>query len=275
MSNCREPEIEPISSISDSFTHLERVLTKTLLFAVVIWLQAAPDVARSQQFYGDNQWVAPHGVATLVAVAGAEYSQFIATAALIPEWEFNLSLVHNYDDPLTGASSYNSGGFYIKRRLRQNDAETAGYAIMAGTGLWPEHIVQGNVSSAGESWWANLVATYSFLDDRVLLDVLPGFVVDQDRQRTGEQAWGFTYGSRVAIYDVVPRSAIVAEVFGTAGEAFAEPSYRFGVRWEATKFVTALTYSDAFDGSSGAGLELGFVYFTDARLCSRACRERN
>ena len=272
MGICNKLGLDPISG---SFTPLKQVLTKSLLMAVLVWLQAAPDVARSQQFYGDNQWVAPHGVATLVGVAGAEYSQFIATAALIPDWEFNLGFVHNYDDPLNDSSSYNSGTFYIKRRLRQNDAETAGYAIVAGTGLWPEHIVQGNASSAGESWWANLNATYSFLDDRVLLDVLPGFVVDQDWKRSGEQAWGFTYGSRVAIYNVVPRSAIVAEVFGTAGEAFAEPSYRFGVRWEATKFVTALTYSDAFDGSGGAGLELGFMYFTDARLCSRACRERN
>lgn len=245
-----------------------KAVPSLLLLAMLV----APASADAQQFYGDNQWVAPHGVATLVGIAGTEYSQFIATAALIPEWEFNLSFVRTYDDPLTDSSSFNSGSFYIKRRLQQNDAETTGYAIMAGTGLWPEHIVQGSVSAAGESWWANLNATYSFLGDRVLLDVLPGFVVDLDRERSGERAWGFTYGSRVAIYDVVPELALVGEVFGTTGEAYVEPSYRAGLRWESPKLVVALTYTDAFDGSAGGGLELGFMYFTEPRFCFGGCR---
>ena len=249
-----------------------RVLVKALPALALIWLMALPDAARAQQFYGDNQWVAPHGVATLVGIAGSEYSQVIATAALVPEWEFNLSFVHNYDDPVTGSSSYNSGSFYVKHRLSQNKSETAGYAIMAGTGRWPEHIVQGNKSSAGESWWANLNATYAFLDDKVLLDILPGFVLDTDRERSGDNAWGFTYGSRVAIYDVIPKMAIVAEVFGTTGEAYVEPSYRAGLRWESTKLVVALTYTDAFDGSAGGGVELGFMYFTEPRFCFGGCR---
>jgi hypothetical protein len=246
---------------------------KLVVLMALAGLLTPLDSANAQQFYGDNQWVAPHGVATLVGIAASEYSQVIATAALVPEWEFNLSLTYTYDDPLTGSSSYNSGSFYIKRRLSQNEAETAGYAIMAGTGLWPEHIVDGNVSSAGKSWWANLNATYSFLDDNVLLDVLPGFVVNFDSDRRGEEEWGFTYGSRVAIYDVIPRSAIVAEVFGTAGEAFAEPSYRAGLRWESDKLIIALTYTDAFDGSAGGGVELGFMYLTEPRFCFGGCSQ--
>jgi hypothetical protein len=246
---------------------------KLVALIALAGLLVSPNSATAQQFYGDNQWVAPHGVATVVGIAATEYSQVIATAALLPEWEFNLSLVYTYDDPLTRSSSYNSGSLYIKRRLSQNDAETTGYAIMAGTGLWPEHIVDGNVSGAGESWWANLNASYSFLDNNVLLDVLPGFVVDLDRERSGEEAWGFTYGSRVAIYGVVPRSAIVAEVFGTTGEAYTEPAYRAGLRWESTKLIVALTYTDAFDGSAGGGLELGFMYFTEPRFCFGRCSQ--
>ena len=245
---------------------LPQAQMNVLLCILLACLSGGADQAEAQQFYGDNQWVAPHGIATLVGIAATEYSQFIATAALIPEWEFNLSVLYTNDDPLTRSSSYNTGSFYIKRRLSQNEGETAGYAIMAGTGLWPEHIVEGNVSSAGESWWANLNATYSFLADDVLLDVLPGVVVDLDRERSGEQAWGFTYGSRVAIYGLVPHSTIVAEAFGTTGEAFVEPSYRAGLRWESSKLVVALTYTDAFDGSAGGGLELGFMYFTEPRI---------
>lgn len=264
---------KPMTVYNSSISLLPKAVANALLFVFLASLVTVPDEARAQQFYGDNQWVAPHGVATLVGIAGTEYSQAIATAALIPEWEFNLSFVHTYDDPLTESSSYNSGSFYVKHRLSQNDRETAGYAIMAGTGLWPEHIVQGKVSGAGESWWANLNATYSFLDDSVLLDVLPGFVVDLDRERGGETAWGFTYGSRVAIYDLIPQSAIVAEVFGTTGEASTEPSYRAGLRWESPKLIVALTYTDAFDGSAGEGVELGFMYFTEPRFCFGGCRK--
>ena len=249
-----------------------RATAKVMLPLVLGILLVAPDAAHAQQFYGDNQWVAPHGVATLVGNVATEYSQAIATVALIPEWEFNLSWMNTYDNPLTGSSSYDSYNFWVKRRLSENEAETAGYAFMAGTGLWPEHIVDGNASSAGESWWANFVATYAFLDDTVLLDVLPGFILDTDRKQSGESAWGFTYGSRVAWYGVIPRSAIVAEVFGTAGEAFTEPSYRAGVRWESPKVIVTLTYTEAFDGSSSGGAELGLIYFTEPRFCFGGCR---
>ena len=249
-----------------------RAVAKILLPVFLGVLLATPDAVQAQQFYGDNQWVAPHGVATLTGVVATEYIQGIATIALVPEWEFNLGYVHTYDDPLTNSSSFDTANIWVKRRLSENEAGTAGYAIVAGTGLWPEHIIDGNVSGAGESWWANLNATYAFLDNTVLLDVLPGFVLDTDRKRSGENAWGFTYGSRVAWYGVIPQSAIVAEVFGTAGEAFAEPSYRAGVRWESSKLIVTLTYTDAFDGSTGGGTELGFSYFTEPRFCFGGCR---
>ena len=111
------------------------------------------------------------------------------------------------------------------------------------------------VTQAFDSYFSTLTATYAWNDDRFRLDVLPGFTANLDQGDTGETAWGFTYTSRLAIYDVIPQSAIVAEVFGTAGEAYAPPSYRAGVRWEGKKWVVAGTYSDAFDGSGGAGLK--------------------
>lgn len=228
--------------------------------------------AHAQQYSSDNQWVAPHGVATLIGTAGEEYSQAFFTAALIQEWEFNVQLTHYYDDPEGQSGSYTATNLYAKRRLQQNDNETAGYAILAGTGIFPEHLAQNEVSAAFESWWAQGVATYSFNDDQITLDILPGFLVNLDQGATGETAWGFTYMSRLAVYGVIPQSALVAEVFGTTGEAFSEPGYRGGVRWESPKWIWALTYSDAFDGSGGAGLELGFMYFTDPRFCFGGCR---
>jgi hypothetical protein len=248
--------------------HIARLLQ---ILVLACWAEGVT----AQQFAGDNQWVAPHGVATLVATAGEEYSQLMAVAALLPEWEFNLQLTHNYDDPRDDSGSYTATNIYFKRRLKQSEDEKSGYAVLFGTGLFPEHREQGQVSNALTSWWATGVATYKLdRDGQVLLDVLPGIAVNTDPDNSDDTSWGFTYTSRLAVYGLIPQSAVVGEVFGTAGEAYAEPAYRIGVRWESRKWVAALTYSDAFDGSGGAGIEFGLMYFTEPRFCMGGCRRR-
>ncbi|KAA1188386.1 hypothetical protein F0M18_17970 [Pseudohalioglobus sediminis] len=226
----------------------------------------------AQQFSGDNQWVAPHGVATIVGTVGEEYSQFYAIAALVPEWEFNLQLTHYYDDPRDNTGEYTATSLFAKHRISQSEDEATGYSVLFGTGLTPEHKEQGEVNDALESWWIMGTGTYAFADNSVLLDVLPGVTLNTNREQESDAAWGFTYMSRLAIYDIIPQSAIVAEVFGTAGEAYAEPAYRLGVRWESPKWVVAVTFSEAFDGSAGAGAELGVIYFTEPRFCFGGCR---
>lgn len=220
-------------------------------------------IGRAQQFAADNQWVADRGVFTMIGTGGQKYMMFNVVGALVQEWEFNAQVIHYYGDPAESSDSYTAGSFFIKRRLKQNKAETAGYAVMAGTGVVPQHLDKGEVTSSLQSWWANAVATYSFASDRVLLDVLPGATVNLDHKQSGNTAWGFTYSSRLAIYKIVPNSAIVAEVFGTAGKAASPISYRAGVRWESSKWIVAGTYSNAFDSSYGAGFELGFMFFTE------------
>jgi hypothetical protein len=51
-------------------------------------------------------------------------------------------------------------------------------------------------------------------------------------------------------------------VFGTAGEAYAEPSYRVGVRWESPPLVVAATYGNSFSGSGSPRLEIGAFFLT-------------
>jgi len=222
----------------------------------------ASNVATAQQFIADNQWVAPHGSATIIGTAGQDYSQFVAVAALIPEWEFNAQLIHYYDNPKTNSDSYTSSTFFAKRRLIQNEAETAGYAIAAGVGLFPQHLDQGEVLSNFQSYFANAIATYAFANNNVLLDIVPGATVNFDHKQSNSTAWGFTYSSRLAAYKIIPQSAIVAEVFGTAGEARSPISYRAGVRWESPKLIVSGTYSSAFRSSFGVGFEIGIVLFT-------------
>jgi hypothetical protein len=51
--------------------------------------------------------------------------------------------------------------------------------------------------------------------------------------------------------------------------AYSEPQYRAGIRWESKQLIIAATYSAAFDGSDGAGFEVGFMYVIDPKkfLC--------
>ena len=227
--------------------------------------------AQAQQFMGDNQWTAPHGVSTQAVTVGEEFSQYIAVLAIKEDWEINAQFVHYYDDPRDSTESHTSASFYVKHRISESDAGTTGYSVFIGTGQNPDYLDQGVVTQAFDSYFSTLTATYGWNNDRVLLDVIPGVTVNLDQGDTDETAWGFTYASRLAIYDVIPQSAIVTEVFGTTGEAYAPPSYRAGVRWEGKKWIVAGTYSDAFDGSGGAGFEIGFIYFTDPRFCWGGC----
>ncbi|WP_224484430.1 hypothetical protein [Robertkochia aurantiaca] len=232
------------------------------VLCVIVFL--IPSKVWAQQFVGDNQWVAPKGVFTIVGTAGQRYSQFYLVGALIQEWEFNAQFTHYYDDPRQQSSSYTATWFYLKRRFWQNSRETAGYAVMGGTGLNPQHLDKGVVTQSFDSWFINGVATYSFFKDQLLWDFLPGAQVNLNYDDSDKTAWGFTYSSRAALYNIIPQSAIVAEVFGTSGAAFSPVSYRAGIRYESPKWIFTLTYSSAFDNSVKAGLEFGFMYFTPA-----------
>lgn len=69
----------------------------------------------------------------------------------------------------------------------------------------------------------------------MLWNLLPGFLVNLDKDQSGESAWGMTYSSRVAVYKVIPQTAVVGEIFGTTGEAYAEPTYRPRMAVPATR----------------------------------------
>ena len=146
--------------------------------------------AGAQQFNGDNQWVAPHGVGTFVLTVGQEYSTIMAVAALLPETEFNLGVTHFVEKPLDPTEGHYSGIFYVKRRLSENEAGTGGWAVMGGTGVYPGYLSEGEVTDTFQSWWANAVYTIPFRDGAVTWDLLPGFLVNLDKDQTGRDGVG-------------------------------------------------------------------------------------
>ena len=237
----------------------EYTLTGLVLAASIVLATSAG----AQQFNGDNQWVAPHGVGTFVLTVGQEYSVMMAVAALLPDTEFNLGVTHFVDKPLDLTEGHYSGIFYVKRRLVENDAGDAGWAMSVGTGIDPSYLEAGTVTDNFQSWFVNTSYTASFRDGDVTCDLLPGVMVNLDKDRRGETAWGMTWCSRAAVYKIIPQSAIVGEVFGTVGEAYAEPTYRVGVRWESPRVIVATTYGDTFSGAGGPRLELGVIVLTN------------
>jgi len=243
-----------------------------LFFALAV---AAGGPAAAQQFNSDNQWVAPHGVGTFVLSLGQEYSTLLAVAALLPETEFNLGVTRFTDDPLDQTEAHYSGIFYVKRRLSENAAGTGGWAVMGGTGVNPSYLQEGEVTDTFQSWWANAVYTIPFHDGAITWDLLPGFLVNLDKDQTGQTAWGMTYSSRVAVYKVIPQSAIVGEIYGTTGEAYAEPTWRLGVRWESPRVILAASYGNSFTGGGGPRFEIGVLVFTNQLkfLCLGKCQK--
>lgn len=236
-----------------------------------LWLFLWTSTVFGQQYNSDNQWTAPRGVATGIVTVGEDYSILMGTVALFEDWEFTAGLTSYYDDPKNFSERHNSGTVYAKHRLWENGLGTGGAAILAGTGVDPSHIEAGTVTDTFQTWWMSFVYTIPFKDGRITWDLMPGAMVNLNQDRQDEEASGMTYSTRLAIYDVIPRSAIVSEVFGTTGEAYAKPSYRFGVRWESKKLILAVTYSNAFDGSGGAGFEIGLMYLTEPRFCLGGC----
>jgi len=232
-------------------------------FTWALAIAFAVPAAEAQQFNSDNQWTAPHGVETFVLTIGQEYSAFLAVAALRPDWEFNIGVTRFQEDPDNPDDDHYSGIFYVKHRLWENEDANGGAAIMAGTGYSPSYLAEGEVTDTFESWWVNGVYTIPFRGGDIGLDLLPGVIVNTDKDRTGEDAWNFTYSSRVAVYKIIPQSAIVGEVFGTVGEAHAPPQYRVGVRWESERVIIAATYGREFDGSGGPRFEIGAMVLTN------------
>ena len=101
---------------------------------------------------------------------------------------------------------------------------------------------------------------------------MPGTTYNTSYGKEKTTAWGLTYSTRLAWYPFDPRWSAVGEVFGTAGDAFSEPEYKMGVRWEPSQYaVFAVTYGQEFRAKNGAGFEVGIMLFSPPFVCLNGC----
>jgi hypothetical protein len=216
----------------------------------------------AQQFNSDNWWLVPHGTGTAVATLGESYSTMYLGYGFAPKWEFDLGYTLYDEDPVTGTAARYSGTAYVKRLIYENPAQTGGVAVMAGIGQSPSYYQSGIKTQDLESYWASFPITLPFLDNTISWDLMPGVLYNREFGVTEDDATGFSYSSRLAVYSIIPQSAIVAEVFGASGDADADDEYKIGVRWESKYLVAALTYGDGLEGNKGGGWEFGIIVLT-------------
>lgn len=249
-----------------------RIAYRDVLGAVVFVLLAgvaAP--AYGQQYNSDNYWTAPHGTQTTVLTVGQAYSALLDVVALFPGWEFNVGATLFREDRDAGTVRHFSTIGYVKYMFYENAAKNGGGAVMAGTGVVPGFYQAGGITSDSKSYWAYVPVTLPFFGGTVSWDLMPGYTVNKTYGTTSETTTGFLYSTRLAVYKVIPQSAIVGEVYGTEGQAYSKPQYRIGVRWETKYVISALTYSDTFGHGSGAGVELGIMILSPRFLCFGGC----
>lgn len=241
-----------------------------LLVAGLAALAATP--ARAQQFNSDNYLSKPAGVSTIILTVGEQSDMVMTTFALIPKWEFTYAVyIMNPDQNINTDDGYSSS-LYFKYMIHENAAKTGGLAVKGGTGLEPGYLSSVGLEDAFQTWWMNAPATIPFLNNRISWDLMPGASYTTDKGAGTEVGWAFTYSTRLAWYPKGPKLAIVGEVFGGAGEVETLPEYKIGPRWEPNQYATfALTYGEEFEGSGGAGFQLGMMLFTPPFFCISGC----
>ena len=228
--------------------------------------------ARAQQFNSDSYLSKPHGMATLILTYGDRNDIFMNTFSLLPRWEFTAAVyIYNTDDNPKTDDGY-STSLYAKYMFYENKAKTGGFAMKAGTGMDPGYLGTYGLKDAFKTYWTNAPATIPLFDNKLSWDIMPGASITMDYGTRDVTAAAFTYSTRLAYYPTSPTWSIVGEVFGAEGGVTSIPEYKVGPRWEPNQHVVlALTYGQEFNGSNGAGWEVGAMLFTPPFLCLGGC----
>jgi hypothetical protein len=242
-----------------------RVAATRLLGAALLALATlTSDPALAQQYNSDNYLSKPHGVATIILTAGERNSMWMTTFSLLPRWEFTAAAYVFYDAGDPKISDGYSTSYYAKYMIYENKAQTGGVAVKAGTGLEPGYLVPNvGLEDAFKTYWMNAPVTVPLFNNKLSWDAMPGFSATREFGVNESTVGAFTYATRLAWYPMSMTWSLVGEVYGSKGQTEAIPEYRVGLRWEPNQHaVFALTYDAEFEGSNGAGVEVGIMLFT-------------
>ena len=101
----------------------------------------------------------------------------------------------------------------------------------------------------------------------------PGVIFDkQGGLENSSWEWGFTFSTRLAVYNVIPKTAVVGEIYGTAGQIDASTEYNIGFRWEPYEQLNvSLSWGDSFDEFRGPGFQIGILLYSPPFIC-KGCK---
>lgn len=235
-----------------------------IVFVCIILLAlSTTDLVTAQQFNSDNYITMPFGSETVVLTSGLRNSGFAASYALLPDFEFFTQAFLFWDDEDQQTPQHFNLLLYAKYQFWENSAKTGGGAFFLGMGKSPSYWRQTELVETDKNMWTALPVTFPLFKNTLSLDLMPGATYDWT-----SSSWGFTYSTRLALYKVIPQTAIVAEVFGTEGQLYSKPEYKIGLRWEPNdKVIPAITYGGYLDGSSGgASFEIGVIIISPTFL---------
>jgi hypothetical protein len=251
-----------------------RACAGLLATAVLVCIAVLPASRTYAQQFNSDSWLSKqHGVVTLIPTIGKRNFMLMNTYSLFPKWEFTMAAyLYNNDGDVTTNDGY-SATLYAKYMFYQNKAQTGGAAVKAGTGMRPGTLdAELRVKDAFRTYWMNTPATIPFFDNKLSWDLMPGVSMTVDYGQDEKTAWAFTYSSRLAWYPFNPKTSLVGEVFGSAGETGTIPEFKAGLRWEPGPYsVFAFTYGQEFNGDQGAGFEFGIMLFTPPFACIGGC----
>lgn len=223
--------------------------------------------SQGQQFNTDNYLTMPHGTGTFVLTGGERDASMYATFALRPRFELNFSVNAFWEDKSTKSPQHFSTNVFGKYMFWVNEANNAGAAVFLGVGRSPGYYNANGYSSFHKNYWTAVPLTIPLLHNTISWDLMPGALVDFEYGDNKEASWGFTWSTRVAIYKIIPKTAIVGELYGTEGTVSSETEFKVGLRWEPNDYIVpAISYSAGLNGGDAAGFEIGVIIFTPTFL---------
>ncbi len=229
--------------------------------------------SQAQQFNTDNYVSMPYGVATFCIVAGERSSLILPSFSLAPRWEFFIGASLIWEDEERREPDHFQTILYAKYMIWENENKNGGAAVSFGTGGFPGYYRKSERIESFRNYYAYFPITFPLFNQTLSLDLNPGILTDkQGGIDNDEWEWGFTYSTRLAVYKVIPRTAIVGEIYGTAGQINSGTEYNLGFRWEPQQQLNlSLTWGDSFDGSRGPGIQLGMLLYTSRFIC-KGCK---
>lgn len=101
----------------------------------------------------------------------------------------------NGDNQVTDHFSTN---LYAKHQCYENAAKNGGFAVMGGVGSNPGYFKRGEITSSFRTYRASAPVTLPFLRGELLLDLMPGLLVDLERGAARQAITSFTHSTRAA-----------------------------------------------------------------------------